>query len=168
MILPILIYNNYTLRKKSENVKIGYNLKKLINNMFETMYNANGIGLASSQIGININLFIIDLFKKKKIFINSKIIKEYGKKKEYKEGCLSFPGINNKNIYRKSKILLEFYDENWKKNIKNFKGILARVIQHEYDHINGILFIDFLSKKEKKEIKNNIKKINKWEYPIIK
>lgn len=171
MILPIILYGNPILRKKCIDVDINvtpnnnkFNI--LINNMFETIHKLHGIGLAAPQIGKNINLFIVNIPNKKnfykKVFINAKILKEYGNKVIFKEGCLSLPNIILP-IKRKSKILIEYYDQNFNKKKEIVKGTYARVILHEYDHTKGKLLIDYLSDKEKKYIKkifiNKIKKI---------
>lgn len=171
MILPILIYNNPILRKKSINITSSYpKLDNLISNMFETMYNANGIGLAAPQIGLNIRLFIIDLVSYiqnnkillKKVFINPKIIHNYGEVMNLKEGCLSIPNILE-YVKRKSHILIEYYNENWNKHIEILNSFEARVIQHEYDHIEGKLFIDHLSFMKRELIMKKLISISKGE-----
>lgn len=172
MILPIEIYNNPILKKNCININESYpKLNELILNMFDTMYNANGIGLAAPQIGINIRLFIIHIHTKiktknnkesfqdyKKIFINPLIIYRYGIEYNFLEGCLSIPYIIE-YIKRKSIILVEYYNEKWEKNIETIDGLQSRVFQHEYDHIDGILFIDHLSLKKQKQINKKIKAI---------
>ncbi|MDH3003795.1 MAG: peptide deformylase [Candidatus Shikimatogenerans sp. JK-2022] len=142
MILPILKYGNKKLRKKCKNIKKKKIINKLINNMFDTMYYNNGIGLSAPQIGKNINLFIIGINNKKMVFINSKIINFNKKVILSKESCLSIPNIYV-NIYRKKKILVKFYNKKWKKKIINLKNIYSIIFQHELDHINGKLIIDY-------------------------
>jgi peptide deformylase len=153
MILPICIYGDPRLRSQCKEVHPDYpSLDILITNMFDTMYNANGLGLAAPQIGLNFKLFIVDTYyfdldrnrkKYKQVFINAKI-KIYKVKKDlFLEGCLSFPGILDQ-IERNSIIKLEYYDEKWNKQSMYLTGILSRIIQHEYDHIHGKLFIDYL------------------------
>lgn len=169
MKLPIYLYGNLILRTKCKDINFNFpNLNNLILNMFETMYGANGIGLAAPQIGLDIKLFIIDTSyyiteKKnnkdfKKVFINPKIIQQNGNKWQFIEGCLSIPNIR-KPITRMSSLILEYYDENFNKKIEFFSDIYARVIQHEYDHIHGVLFIDYLNKNEKKLLNNRLKNI---------
>lgn len=171
MILPILIYNHPILRKKCIEITSSYpKLDKLISDMFETMHNAKGIGLAAPQIGINIRLFIIqnnkiNNFFFKKVFINPKIIKNYGKILPFKEGCLSIPDILE-YVKRKSHILIEYYNENWKKNIEILDNFESRIIQHEYDHIEGKLFIDHLSFIKRELIIKKLKYISKGNFKI--
>ncbi|WP_113738402.1 peptide deformylase [Blattabacterium clevelandi] len=168
MILPIILYGNPILRKKCIDIDINIYYKdnrinQLIKDMFETLHKVNGIGLAAPQIGKNIRLFIVKtpyLSKKvndnyQEVFINAKILKIYGEECEFNEGCLSFPGIME-YVKRKSHILIEYYDNNWNKKQKTLKGICSRVIQHEYDHIEGKLFIDYFSSMKKKLIKKKL------------
>lgn len=166
MILPILIYNNSFLRKKCKKIDKSFtDLNKIIKNMFETMYNARGVGLAANQIGYNIRVFII----KNKIFINPKLIKTYGDLNKNKEGCLSIPSVFE-NVLRKSNIKIKYFNENWKLCIDKFNGINARIIQHEYDHIDGKLFIDRISPFKMDLISNKLKILIKGKinvnYPI--
>lgn len=162
MILPITGYGDPILRKLCDDINPEYlNLKGLIQNMYDTMYNAYGVGLAAPQIGLTIRLFIIDtspfagdknlskeeqeqLEKFKKTFINAKIIKEEGKEWSFNEGCLSIPDVRE-DVFRKEKITIEYFDEDFKKYTEVYDGSIARVIQHEYDHIQGILFTDKIS-----------------------
>ena len=173
MIIPISAFGLPILRVKCKNINPDYhNLNELINNMWETMHNANGVGLAAPQINLGIKLFVIDttVFKNdsenkdiipvKKVFINAKITKETGNEWNFNEGCLSIPEIRE-NVTRKSIITIEYFDENFNKHTDKFDGLNARVIQHEYDHINGILFIDKLSVLRKRMIKNKLKNISK-------
>ena len=174
MILPIYIYGNAILRKKCENIdKSLSNLNIIINNMFETMHNANGIGLAAPQIGLSINLFLIDLSPLsnedsnlrgiKKVFINPKITKENGDDWEYDEGCLSMPELNDL-VSRKKNIEIEYLDQKFNVIKEKISGIEARVIQHEYDHLNGILFIDHLSAKRKNILNRKLQAIKKGKF----
>ena len=175
MILPIVGYGDPILKKKAQIVEKNYpDLKSLISDMFETMYNASGVGLAAPQIGKSIRLFIIDTsafdnkdfeetsgFKTatlKKVFINPEIINESGEAKPFEEGCLSIPNVRE-IINRKSKIKLSYFDENFVNHQESFNGIIARVIQHEYDHIEGVLFTDKVSPFKKKLIKGKLNNI---------
>ena len=175
MILPIVGYGDPILKKKAQIVEKNYpDLKSLISDMFETMYNASGVGLAAPQIGKSIRLFIIDTsafdnkdfeetsgFKTatlKKVFINPEIINESGEAKPFEEGCLSIPNVRE-IIKRKSKIKLSYFDENFVNHQESFNGIIARVIQHEYDHIEGVLFTDKVSPLKKKLIKGKLNSI---------
>ena len=183
MILPILSYGNSILKKKALPISVNTkNLKTLINNMWDTMYAAQGVGLAAPQIGESIRLFIVDtyLFSDnddlsmdernflkglKKVFINPKIIEENGKECVFNEGCLSIPGIRE-NVMRKDSIIIKFQDLNGKFIEESFSGIAARVIQHEYDHIEGILFTDKLSFLKKKTIKRKLAEISKGKIKV--
>ena len=175
MILPIVGYGDPILKKKAQIVEKNYpDLKSLISDMFETMYNASGVGLAAPQIGKSIRLFIIDTsafdnkdfeetsgFKTatlKKVFINPEIINESGEAKPFEEGCLSIPNVRE-IINRKSDIKLSYFDENFFHHQESFNGIIARVIQHEYDHIEGVLFTDKVSPFKKKLIKGKLNSI---------
>ena len=167
MILPIIGYGNNVLKSKAVSINTDYpNLKVIIHNMWETMYNANGVGLAAPQIGISIRLFIVDAspFSKdkdlseeeisilkdfKKVFINPEIIQETGKRWDFKEGCLSIPGVRE-DVLRKEKIIIDYFDEKFEKQTLTLNGLAARIVQHEYDHIEGKLFTDRLSSLKKK------------------
>ena len=175
MILPIVGFGDPILKKKAQIIEKNYpDLKGLISDMFETMYNASGVGLAAPQIGKSIRLFIIDTsafdnkdfeetsgFKTatlKKVFINPEIVNESGETKPFEEGCLSIPNVRE-IINRKSVIKLSYFDENFVSHKESFNGIIARVIQHEYDHIEGVLFIDKVSPFKKKLIKGKLNNI---------
>lgn len=167
MILPIVGYGDPVLRKECEEITSDYpQLKELINNMYDTMDHAYGVGLAAPQVGLAIRLFVVDTkpFSEDEdlpeeerafladfscTFINAKIIKEEGEEWAFNEGCLSIPGVRE-DVYRKPNITIEYYDEDFKKQVKEFSGYAARVIQHEYDHIQGILFTDKISTLKKK------------------
>ncbi len=171
MILPVYAYGTKILREKSNQVETNYTgLHELIANMFETMHNTEGIGLAAPQIGLSIKLFVVDasplddqknnLKDFKKVFINPKIIKEEGEKCNYKEGCLSIPGIQEE-VMRKSKIRITYHDENFIGHDEIFDKIPARIILHEYDHLEGILFTDRLDPLKKRLLHNKLQNISK-------
>lgn len=166
MILPIYLYGQPALRKVAHNIDKDYpNSDELIQNMFETMYNADGVGLAAPQVGLDIRLFVIDLeplaedepkYKGfKKVFINAEIIEETGEDISLQEGCLSIPGINE-NVTRKSTIRIKYLDEYFIEHDEIFTDFFARCIQHEYDHIEGKLFIDKISGIRKQLIKSKL------------
>jgi len=178
MILPIVAYGTPVLRKKAKDIEKDYpKLNELLENMYETMYNASGIGLAAPQIGLSIRIFLVDTlpfaeddeideeereFLKdfKQTFINAKILEEEGDEWSFNEGCLSIPEVNE-DVFRKPNLTIEYYDEDFNKHTKSFKGLVARVIQHEYDHIEGILFTDKLSSFKKRLIKGKLSNISK-------
>ncbi len=171
MILPIYLLGHPILKKSSLPIEENYqNLDLLIQNMWETMYNAHGIGLAAPQVGLSIRLFIVDsnqVLKDhetekgiKKVFINAEKIEETGDFWEYEEGCLSIPTIRG-DVSRPPKIKLKYWDEHFEEHIEEFDNLNARVIQHEYDHLEGDLFIEKLKPIKKRRIQkklNNIKK----------
>lgn len=176
MILPIVGYGDPVLRKMCEEISLEYpNLKDLIANMYDTMYNAYGVGLAAPQIGLAIRLFVIDtepfsdsedLTKEeqeqlkgfKQTFINAKMLKEDGEEWSFNEGCLSIPDVRE-DVYRNERITIEFFDENFNKKTEVYDGLIARVIQHEYDHIEGILFTDKISTLKRTLIKKKLQNI---------
>jgi len=178
MILPIVAYGDPVLRKKAVEIPQDYpELKELVANMFETMYGASGVGLAAPQIGKAIRLFVVDatpfaddedlsdeeqerLKTFKKAFINPQILEETGDEWAFSEGCLSIPGINE-DVFRCSNIKIKYQDEDFNEHVEEFDGLLARVIQHEYDHIEGILFTDKLSSLKKRIIKSKLAGISK-------
>lgn len=178
MILPIVAYGDPVLRKVGKEIDADYpNLDGLLENMFETMYNAQGVGLAAPQVGLPIRLFIIDatpfaededlqpeeqeLLKNfKKVFINARILEEDGDSWNFNEGCLSIPDIRE-DVSRQEKVRLEYYDENFERHEEEFTGLAARVIQHEYDHIEGVLFTDKLSSLRKRLLKGKLANISK-------
>ena len=165
MILPIYVYGWPLLRKKSEKITPAYPaLQQLIANMFETMYQAEGCGLAAPQIGLNIRLIVIDgspmadeknpddmLRTFKKVFINPIITERTGDEWDDNEGCLSFPKIRE-TVRRPSKVKIEYFDENFQPYSEEYDGMAARIIQHEYDHIEGVFFIDRISPLRRKLI----------------
>ncbi|MGV3527476.1 MAG: peptide deformylase [Flavisolibacter sp.] len=176
MILPIVAYGHPVLRQPATDIAPDYpDLPKLIEDMWETLYASNGVGLAAPQINRGIRLFLVDsaqIFanmdeeeKKeenypdapgiKQVFINARVVEEAGDDWAYNEGCLSIPRIRE-DIYRAEEVTLEYLDEDFKPHTKTFSGITARVILHEYDHIEGKLFIDYLSGLKKKLIKRKL------------
>ena len=176
MIVPIVGYGDPVLRKICENITEEYpNFQELLVNMYDTMYNAYGVGLAAPQIGLAIRLFIIDtepfsdsedltaeeqleLKGFKQTFINAKMIVEEGDEWSFNEGCLSIPEVRE-DVYRNEKITIEYLDENFIKKTQSYSGLIARVIQHEYDHIEGILFTDKISSLKKTLIKKKLQNI---------
>ena len=178
MILPIVAYGDPVLKKKAKEIDKEYpKLEELINNMWDTMYNAYGVGLAAPQVGLPIRMFMIDpapfaedeelseeekaeLKDLRKVFINPQIIEEDGEEWAFSEGCLSIPEVRE-DVFRKPDITIEYYDENWEKHTETYSGLAARVIQHEYDHIEGILFTDKLSSLKKRLIKSKLANISK-------
>lgn len=172
MLLPIYAYGQPVLKKVAENISPEYpNLKELIKNMWETMYEAHGVGLAAPQIGHSIRLFVIDteqlekednpdLVGFKKVFINAQKIEEKGEKWSYEEGCLSIPNIRGE-VLRKPLLTIRYLDENFVEHTQSFDGVNARVIQHEYDHIDGILFTDHLSPVKRTLIRNKLENIRR-------
>jgi len=177
MIYPILAYGHPILRKIAKDIDNDYpDLDKLIDEMFENMYHSNGVGLAAPQIGLSIRLFVIDAspfaefddleeenreqLKGKRVFINAHILEETGKEWDFNEGCLSVPGINE-DVRRYETIKIEYFDADFNKKTEVISGILARVIQHEYDHLDGILFTDHLSSFKKRILKRKLENISK-------
>lgn len=171
MILPIYLYGHPVLRKVAKDIPQDYpNLKELIGNMFETMYNADGIGLAAPQVGLDIRLFVIDLEpladddprygEFKKVFINPQIVEYLDEVVKMEEGCLSLPGINE-SVERESRIRIQYYDENFVSHDEVYGDFFARCIQHEYDHIEGKLFIDHISGIRKQMIKGKLNNLIK-------
>ncbi len=183
MILPIVAYGDPVLKKMGTSITKDYpNLAKLIEDMFETMYNAFGVGLAAPQIGLPIRLFVIDtvpfsedddltpdeqntLKDFKRVFINAKIIKEEGSEWAFNEGCLSIPDIRE-DVFRQPKLTIEYVDEDFIAHVEEFDGLIARVIQHEYDHIDGILFTDKLSALKRRLLKARLGNISKGKISV--
>lgn len=179
MILPILAYGDPILKKEAEEIDKDYpNLKELIDDMWETMYSSKGVGLAAPQIGKSIRLFIVDTTPFadedgeepdpraegcdgfKKVFINPIIEEESGKEWAFEEGCLSIPNIRE-DVYRKEKVVISYYDENFNLKEETYEGYRARVIQHEYDHLEGVLFTDYLSALKKRLLTKKLTNISK-------
>ena len=183
MILPIVSYGSSVLKKTAKEITSDYpNLNELIANMWETMYAANGVGLAAPQIGLSIRVFVIDaspfvdeenmsvkeietINTFKKVFINPKIISEEGNLWDFNEGCLSIPDIRE-DVSRKEEILINFFDENFEPQKLKLNGLAARVVQHEFDHIEGVLFTDHLSSLKKRLIKNKLSLISKGDITV--
>lgn len=174
MIYPIVIYGSPTLRKVSEDIDKEYpNLEKLIEDMFLTLDDASGVGLAAPQIGKNIRLFIVDctpwaddnpeLADYKKVFINAEIYEESEETELFNEGCLSLPGLNE-DVRRPVAIRMRYLDENFVEHDELFDGLPARVIQHEYDHIEGEVFTDHLSPLRRNLIKSKLVNLTKGKY----
>lgn len=182
MILPIVAYGDPVLKKVAEDIDKDYpGLEQLISDMFETMYNASGVGLAAPQIGKAIRLFVVDgapfaetdedeepdpkaagMENFKKVFINPVITDESGKEWGFNEGCLSIPKIREE-VYRKETIQISYFDENWDFRQETYGGYEARIIQHEYDHIEGILFTDHLSSLKRRLLNKKLTNISKGE-----
>jgi len=172
MKLPIIAYGDPVLRKKATAIEPDEypHIKALIENMFETMYAAHGVGLAAPQVGLSMRLFVVDagvfadtepeLKDFKKVFINAAILEENGEDWAFNEGCLSIPDIRE-DVYRKKMITISYYDEDWKHHEDTFSGMAARIIQHEYDHIEGKLFVDKLSPLRKRLIEKKLNDISK-------
>jgi peptide deformylase len=168
MKLPIVAYGDPVLRKVCTEIDESYpNLQQLIANMFDTMYAASGVGLAAPQVNLPIRLFIVDIGADeedkagyKKVFINAKITEETGEPWAFNEGCLSIPDIRE-DVFRKPNIRIKYYDENFVLHEDEVTGMPARVIQHEYDHIEGKLFTDTLGILRKRMLKSKLDSISK-------
>lgn len=171
MIYPIVAYGHPVLRKKAKVIERDYpQLDKIIDNMFQTMYNCQGVGLAAPQVGMDIRLFVVDAspFAEdealtegfKKIFINAEMIEENGTRWKFNEGCLSIPGIRE-DVERYPVLTLKYQDINFETHIEQFDGIRARIIQHEYDHLEGILFTDRLTPLKKTMLKGRLNDITR-------
>jgi peptide deformylase len=179
MILPIVAYGADVLRKTGKEITPVYpDLQKLIADMWETMYASNGVGLAAPQINRDIRLFVVDsqqMFANmdeeetlmypdrpgvKQVFINAHVEELLGDDWVYNEGCLSIPKIRE-DVYRAEEVTIRYMDENFAKHVKTFDGITARIILHEYDHIEGKLFIDYLKPLKRKLIKGKLDDISR-------
>ena len=176
MIFPIYVYGHPVLRKVTGNIDKDYkNLQQFVADMFETMYVSDGIGLASPQVGKSIRLFVVDtttlkdkdpLLKDfKKVFINPQILERTGEKSPFNEGCLSIPGIRE-DVSRESKIRISYYDRDFNFYDELYDGILSRVMQHEYDHLDGILFTDHLAPLKKRLLRNKLNGISKGKFDV--
>jgi peptide deformylase len=180
MILPIVAYGDPVLKRTAEDITSDYpNLPELIDNMFETMNNATGVGLAAPQVGLPIRLFIVDtspfaeegeddyeaLKDFRRVFINAHIVDEDGDDWAFNEGCLSIPEVRE-DVYRPETVTLRYMDEDFNEITETFSGLIARVIQHEYDHIDGILFTDHLSPLRKRMIKSKLNQISKGKVSV--
>lgn len=171
MIIPIVAYGDPVLKKRAADIAKDYpKLDEIISNMYETMYASHGVGLAAPQIGLAIRLFVVDgsvfadeeekLKNFKQVFINPVIKQEKGNPWKFNEGCLSIPGIRE-DVSRNEELLIEYYDGQWNFHQEKYNGIAARIIQHEYDHIEGVLFVDRLSPLRKRLLKNRLADISK-------
>jgi len=179
MTLPIVAFGNPVLRKIAENITPEYpDLKKFIDDMWETMYTSKGVGLAAPQVNRAIRLFVMDskqIFENqededkgkyddepgiRKIFINPKVIELSGKERPYNEGCLSIPKIRE-DVFRPEAVLIEYLDSTFQPKKELYTGLTARIIQHEYDHLEGKLFIDYLKPLRKKMLQSKINDISK-------
>ena len=169
MILPIYAFGQPVLKKMGREIDKDYEgLDQLLSDMWETMYNAHGVGLAAPQIGRDIRLFIVDTVQMqqegeedlgiKKVFINANIAEESGEPWKYEEGCLSIPDVRGK-VSRQPDIVIEYLDEKFKKQKETYSGLNARVIQHEYDHIEGVLFTEKLMPIRKRRVKRSLERI---------
>ncbi len=180
MILPVVAIGDPVLKKVAEKIDKDYEgLNSLIEDMFETMYNASGVGLAAPQIGKSIRLFVIDaspfaedeeegtemLKGFKKVFINAEILDEKGEEWGFNEGCLSIPGIREE-VFRQEKLTIKYLDENFKEHKESYEGYAARIIQHEYDHIEGVLFTDLISPLRKRMLKRKLEEISRGEVDV--
>ena len=184
MILPIMAYGLPVLRKECEEIDENSDISSLVNDMFETMYASSGVGLAGPQIGKSERIFIVDaspfaepeegdkmtenrkiLKDFKKVFINPIIEDETGDMWPFSEGCLSIPGIRE-DVERRSIVKISYYDENWNFHEESFTGIAARIIQHEYDHIEGVLFTDHLKPLKRRLLKRKLDDISKGKVDV--
>lgn len=169
MIYPVTVFGDPILRKKAEPITKEYDdLKTVIQNMFETMYHSDGVGLAAPQVGLSIRLFVIDSNTDdkdepagiKKAFINPEILKKWGDEWSMNEGCLSLPEIRE-DVFRPETIRIRYMDEDFNEHEEEYSGFTSRVIQHEYDHLEGIMFIDYLKPLKKRILKNKLTAISK-------
>ncbi|MEX2594217.1 MAG: peptide deformylase [Anditalea sp.] len=170
MIYPIVAYGNPILKREAEEIKEGEDVSSLIADMFDTMDHAHGVGLAAPQINKGVRLFVIDSSLMldeedeekgvRKAFINPIILDEYGDDYAFEEGCLSIPEVRAE-ITRPESLTIEYFDENWNLKEEEFSKMTARVIQHEYDHIEGILFVDYLKGLKRRMVKSKLMEISK-------
>ena len=183
MIYPIVAYGDPVLKRKAKEISADYEgLETLISDMWETMYNAEGVGLAAPQIGKSIRLFVIDgspfakdeeasdeerevLKTFKKVFINATIIEEIGESWSFTEGCLSIPDIRE-DVVRKDELTIRYQDESMQWHTENYFGLPARIIQHEYDHIEGVLFTDHLNPLKRRLLKGKLDDVSKGKVDV--
>ena len=174
MILPVYVVGSPILRKVAEDIDASYpEIKELISNMFDTMYFSDGVGLAAPQVGKSIRLFVIDaspmaedypeLENFKRVFINANIVERFGEPWSFNEGCLSIPNLRE-NVIREESIRIQYLDENFQPHEDVFSGVAARVIQHEYDHLEGVLFIDKLAQIRKRMLQGKVNAISKGRF----
>ncbi len=187
MKFPIVAYGDPVLRRKATSIEPAEypHIKQLVDDMFETMYAAHGVGLAAPQVGLSMRLFVIDaavfaedepsLKNFKKVFINACILEETGEEWAFNEGCLSIPDVRE-DVMRKPVVKISYYNENWKHHEETFSGMAARIIQHEYDHIEGKLFTDKLSPLRRRLLEKKLNDISrgivdveyKMKFPAVK
>ncbi|MBN1115936.1 MAG: peptide deformylase [Bacteroidales bacterium] len=172
MILPVTVYGDPLLRRVSKPIDKNFDgLHELIENMYETMYYSDGVGLAAPQVGLSLRLFIVDatpaatkeepeLAEFKKVFINPEILSTGGKPWSFEEGCLSLPQIHEE-VVRDEEVVIKYFDENWAEKTETYHGYPARIILHEYDHLEGKLFIDYISPLRKRLLKSKLSAISK-------
>jgi peptide deformylase len=170
MIYPIVAYGDPVLKRVAEPIEKGTDIKKLVADLYETMYNASGVGLAAPQVGLSMRLFVTDgspmdeddevLQAFKKVFVNPTILEETGTEWAFEEGCLSIPGIRA-DVNRPPKVKIHYFDENWNEYTEEFEGLPARIIQHEYDHLQGVLFVDKISAMKKRLIQSKLSDISR-------
>ncbi|MFT6053856.1 MAG: peptide deformylase [Roseivirga sp.] len=169
MIYPIVAFGDNILRKEAADFdRDAEDLTKLVEGMFDTMYNANGVGLAGPQIGLSKRIFVIDSTNMeededkgiKRVFINPEILDEYGNEWTFEEGCLSIPDVHG-DVLRPEKLTIHYFDELWNKHEEEFDSLTARVIQHEYDHLYGILFTDYIKGLKKQMLRAKLLNISK-------
>jgi peptide deformylase len=184
MIYQIIPYGDPVLRKVAADIdKDSVDVKKLSDDMFETMYAASGVGLAAPQVGLSVRMFVVDgrpfnegedmteedkdpsLVDFKKVFINAEILSEDGDEWGFEEGCLSIPGIRQ-DVYRPEYVTIRYFDTDWNELTETYEGLAARIIQHEYDHIDGILFTDHLNPVKKRMLKNKLADITKGKVKV--
>ena len=174
MIYPIIVYGHAVLRKVAVEIDKNYpGLNQIIDDLFETMYHSEGLGLAAPQIGKSIRIFVIDgkpvseddptMANFKKIFINAHMTEKSGELMPMNEGCLSIPNLREE-VYRESHIRIKYYDENWEYHDEVFEGYKARIIQHEYDHLDGILFTDKVNPLRRRLLKSKLLAISKGKF----
>jgi peptide deformylase len=169
MIYPVNVFGDPILRKKAEPITEYFkDLKGFIQNMYETMYCSDGVGLAAPQVGQSIRIFVIDTITEdenepsgiKRAFINPEILEKYGDEWSLNEGCLSLPEIRE-DVFRPESVRIKFQDTNFIEYEEVFNGFTARVIQHEYDHLEGIMFVDYLNPLKKRILKSKLSAISK-------
>jgi peptide deformylase len=182
MVLPIVGYGHPSLREPTQAVPRDYpDLDRLIENLFETMYNANGVGLAAPQVGLNLRLFVVDgspmegvyegedMSAFKRVFINPERVEEQGEEWGFEEGCLSIPDIRE-TVFRPEEFTVRYVDIHWQEQTETLRGMQARIVQHEYDHIEGILFTDHISRLRKQMVRPRLLRISKGtvdaDYPM--
>jgi peptide deformylase len=174
MIYPIVAYGHPVLKKRAEEIPVGTpGMKELADDMFETMYQAQGIGLAAPQIGKSIRMFVADgspleeedMQDFKLVFINPEMIEEFDDPWLYEEGCLSIPGVRD-DVSRRARLRIRFYDENWVRHEREYDGMKARIIQHEYDHLEGVLFTDRISAFRRRLLKARLTGISKGQVKV--